>query len=172
MKGKTKRDFDALEERRREGMRLLAQGMGQAEVARRLGVSPVAVCKWNQRRRTQGKRAWRRGSLGAPAKLTPKHREQLRRFLQQGPVAHGFANDLWTLERIAAVLEQTCAVRLHPGHLWRVLGALGWSVQKPERRALQRDEEKIARWKKHTWPALKKKPGAKIAPSSSSTKAD
>lgn len=60
---------------------------------------------------------------------------------------------------------------MHPGHLWRVLGALGWSVQKPERRALQRDEAAIAHWQEHTWPALKKKPAAKGAPLSSSTRA-
>jgi transposase len=92
--------------------------------------------------------------------------------LPQGAQAHGFLTDLWTLPRIAAALEREAGLRIHPGHLWRVLGAMGWSVQRPEKRALQRDEEAITRWKRRTWPALKKKRGERAAPSSSSTKAD
>lgn len=147
-------------------MRLLGQKVPQAEVARRLGVSPAAVCKWNARRKTQPAAAWKRRPQGKPPKLTARHKAQLRRALKKGAQAHGFLNELWTLPRIAAVLETTCGVRLHPGHVWRVLGALGWSVQKPERRAFQRDEAAIAHWKRHTWPALKKKPVAKSARSS------
>lgn len=171
MKTKTKRDFEALERRRREGMRLLGQRVAQAEVARRLGVSPAAVCKWEARRKAKPGGAWKRRPQGKPPKLTARHKEQLCRILQAGAQAHGFLNDLWTLPRIATVLESTCGVRLHPGHLWRVLGTLGWSVQKPERRALQRDEVAIAHWKRHTWPALKKKRGAKGGRSSLSMKA-
>ena len=171
MRTKTKRDFAALEERRCEGMRLLGRRIPQAEVARRLGVTPAAVCKWEARRKAHPGAAWRRRRLGKPPKLTMRHKKQLRAALQKGAQAHGFLNELWTLRRIAQVLESVCGVRLHPGHLWRVLGALGWSVQKPERRAFQRDETSIAHWKKRTWPALKKKPVAKDAPSSSSTRA-
>ena len=123
MKTKTRRDFDALEQRRRAGMRLLGQKVAQAEVARRLGVSPAAVCKWNARRRTQPATAWQRRPQGKPPKLTAAHKEQLRRALRRGAQAHGFVNDLWTLPRIAQVLESTCGVRLHPGHLWRVFWA-------------------------------------------------
>ena len=93
----------------------------------------------------------------------------LQQLLTEGAQAHGFVNDLWTLPRIVTVLERVSGLRLHPGHLWRVLIALGWSVQKPERRATQRDERAIARWKQHTWPALKKRPQPKAGPSSSST---
>ena len=168
---KTRRDFAALEQRRRRGMKLLADGVAQAEVARRLGITPAAVCKWNDKR-TKHAQAWKRGRLGRPAKLTAEHRARLQRLLREGAQAHGFLADLWTLPRIAAVLEREAHLRMHPGHLWRVLGAMGWSVQRPEKRAVQRDEGAIQRWKRHTWPALKKKPGANAAPSSSSTKAD
>ena len=155
-----------MEQRRREGMRLLGQKMAQAEVARRVGVSRSAVCKWDARRKTQPGAAWKRRPLGKPPRLSARHKAQLCRALKKGAQAHGFLNELWTLPRIAAVLEATCGVRLHPGHVWRVLGALGWSVQQPERRAFQRDEAAIAHWKRHTWPTLKKKPGAKDARSS------
>jgi transposase len=78
--------------------------------------------------------------------------------LVQGPQAHGFLNDLWTLPRVAEVTARLTGVRLHPGHLWRVLGQMGWSVQRPTGKAIQRDEAAIAHWKKHTWPAFKKSP--------------
>lgn len=152
-------------------MAMLAGGVAQAEVARRLGVTPATVCKWNGKR-GRGKQAWKRGRLGRPVKVTAVHRKTLERVLKQGAQAHGFLSDLWTLPRIAAVLAREGGVQVHPGHLWRVLGAMGWSVQRPEKRAVQRDEQAIARWKRHTWPALKKKPPAKAAPSSSSTRAD
>jgi transposase len=152
-------------------MRLLARQVPQAEVARRLGVTAAAVCKWDRRRKAGKGAAWKRRPLGTPPKLTPRHKEQLRRVLLAGAQAHGFLTDLWTLPRVAAALATTCGLRLHPGHLWRVLGALGFSPQRPARRAFQRDEAAIARWKKRTWPALKKKPAGSAAPLSSSTKA-
>lgn len=123
MKTKTKRDLEAMERRRREGMRLLGQKVPQAEVARRLGVSRAAACQWQARRKAQPGRAWKRRPLGA------RHKAQLCRALKKGAQAHGFLNELWTLPRIAAVIEASCGVRLHPGHVWRVLGALGWSGQ-------------------------------------------
>lgn len=168
---KTRRDFAAMERRRKRGMKLLDDGVAQAEVARRLGVTPATVCKWRARLR-DNQEAWKRRPLGRPAKLTAEHRAWLERALPQGAQAHGFLTDLWTLPRIATVLAREAGVRIHPGHLWRVLGAMGWSVQRPEKRALQRDEEAITRWKRRTWPALKKRPGEKTAPSSSSTRAD
>lgn len=152
-------------------MQLLREGVTQAEVARRLRVTAATVCKW-QGRLSEGEAAWKRRPLGRPAKITAQHRALLERILPQGAQAHGFLTDLWTLPRIATVLQRETGVRIHPGHLWRVLGAMGWSVQRPEKRALQRDEDAIARWKRRTWPALKKRPGGKAAPSSSSTRAD
>lgn len=160
-----------MEQRRRRGMQMLADGVAQAEVARRLGVTPTTVCKWNGKRALD-KQAWRRKPLGRPVKMTMEHRRQLARILKQGAQAHGFMTDLWTLPRIATVLKREAGVGVHPGHLWRILGAMGWSVQRPERRALQRDEKAIARWKSVTWPALKKSPGEKDGPSSLSTRAD
>jgi hypothetical protein len=78
---------------------------------------------------------------------------------------------LWTTGRVAELIEQEFAERFHPGHVWRLLRQLGWSCQRPTGRALERDETRIRWWKREHWPALKKKPAASGAPSSSSTKA-
>jgi transposase len=74
--------------------------------------------------------------------------------------AHGYATDLWTTRRIATVIEEQLGVTYHPAHLSRVLADIGWSCQKPERRALERNERAIAQWKRAGWVAIKKKPGA------------
>lgn len=165
----TKRNLDAMEARRKKGMGLLARGITQAEVARRCEVSTPTALRWRRALEAKGKGAWKRRPLGQPPKIKESHRKALGRFLVEGAQTHGFTNDLWTLPRISAVLERQTGLRIHPGHLWRVLIQLGWSVQKPEKRATQRDEAAIARWKRHTWPALKKRPQPTAEPSSSST---
>lgn len=158
MNTETKRDLEALERRRREGMQLLGRGLSQAEVARRCGVSRVTALRWEQRRKSDRGVAWKRRPLGRRPKLTSIHRQRLEKALLQGAQAHGFLNDLWTLPRVAELIHRQSGVRLHPGHVWRVLGRMGWSIQRPAGKAAQRDEAAIARWKKHTWPALKKSP--------------
>jgi transposase len=169
---KTSRDFVALEARRREGMRQLGRGMAQADVARQLGVSRPTVLRWNRMRQRQKGGAWKRHRLGRPPKITVAHLDRLALVLKQGAQAHGFLNDLWTLPRIAQVLEQACGVRTHPSHLWKVLVRLGWSCQRPGGKAEERDEKAIAQWKRYTWPALKKRPETKAERSCLSTKAD
>lgn len=158
MATKTKRDLKAMEQRRRQGMQLLGRGLPQAEVARRCGVSRTSVLRWERQRKTKRGPAWKRRPLGRPSKLSAGQKSQLKKALLQGAQAHGFLNDLWTLPRIAQLIHRQSGVRLHPGHVWRLLGQLGWSVQRPTGKATQRDEAAIARWKKHTWPALKKSP--------------
>lgn len=158
MNTRTKRDLDGMEARRRKGMRLLARGVAQAEVARQCGVSRVSALRWEQQRKAATASAWKRRPLGRRPKLTPAHKHTLEKALAQGAQAHGFLNDLWTLPRVATLIERQSDVRLHPGHVWRLLGQLGWSLQRPSGRAVQRDEAAVARWKKHTWPALKKSP--------------
>ena len=152
----TKRDLEGMEKRRREGMRLLGEGLAQAEVARRCGVSRPTALRWEQQRQSIRSGAWKRRPLGRRPKLTPRHTQRLEKALLQGAQTHGFLNDLWTLPRVAELIHRQSGVRLHPGHVWRLLGRLGWSIQRPAGKAAQRDEAAIARWKKHTWPALKK----------------
>jgi transposase len=78
----------------------------------------------------------------------------------KGARAHGFPNELWTLRRIAAVIQVQFGVRYHPAHVWKILRRLGWSGQVPERRPIQRDEQAITHWKRDQWPAINKSPAS------------
>jgi transposase len=168
-----KRDFLALERRRLLAARLLERGVSEAEVARRVGAHRQSVNRWARQLRDGGRKALKKaGRAGRKPALTPTDLERIRGGLKQGPMAWGYHTNLWTLPRVAALIEQECGVRFHPGHVWRVLRNLGWSCQRPSGRALELDEEKIRVWKKERWPALKKTPKQAARRSSSSTRAD
>lgn len=167
-----KRDFAALERRRLEGARLLAQGLAQAEVARRVGVHRQSVNRWARTLAREGRKGLKHpGRAGRKPRLTAADRRQVERALRRGPEAYGYPTDLWTTERVAWLIEHTTGERFHPGHVWRLLRQLEWSCQRPARRARERDEPAIAHWKKVRWPQVKETPRAKGARSSSSTRA-
>jgi transposase len=148
-----------LERRRRRAIALLAQGLSLREVARRVQASASSVYQWRQAWRTGGEAALApKQAPGRPRKLTDQQGEQLLQLLLQGARANGFPNELWTLKRIAAVIQVHFGVRYHPAHVWKILRGLGWSCQVPERQPIQRDEQAIARWKRYQWPAIKKSP--------------
>jgi transposase len=167
-----KRDFQALQRRRLKAAASFEQGLSKAEVARRLGVSNQSAGRWFVTWQKGGSAALRHpGRAGRKPRLTEAQLAALQDDLQQNPQAHGFATNLWTTERVARLIQRRFAVKYHPDHVWRILRQLGWSCQRPTTRARQRDEAAIRRWKKLTWPTLKKTPPAKAAPSSSSTRA-
>jgi putative transposase len=164
---KHKRDFKALEQRRLKAARLLKQGLSQAEVARRLEVSRESVSRWAEQSEADGKDALRRKRLGRPPQLDRDQRRALGQALVQGAIANGFATELWTLPRVRKLIEQRFGVRYSAGHMWHLLRSLGFSCQRPAKRALQRDEAAIRQWRTKRWPALKKTPDAADKPSSS-----
>ena len=158
-----KRDFEALEERRLAAEKLLAKGVPQAEVARRLGVHRQSVCRWNAARAKGGKEALRKaGRAGRLPRLSAEQKEEIKSALGQGPEAHGYMTCLWTIGRVAALIEEQTGLKYHRGHVWKILRGLGWSSQRPVGRALERDEEAITHWKEKQWPAIKKKRAAKV----------
>ena len=152
----TKRDLKELEQRRRRAARLLKRGYTQAEVARECGVSRNAVSLWAKQMAAGGQPALRRKALGRPAALDAADRQKITQALKRGALATGFATELWTLPRVAELIERLHGIRYSTTQVWRLLGAMGFSPQRPARRALERDEAAIARWKKQRWPALKK----------------
>lgn len=150
-----------LERRRRRAVRLLQGGHSLSTVARMVGAAVSAVWQWRAIWRRKGEPGLQaKPTPGRPPKLTSRQRQRLPRLLALGAQSYGYPNDLWTTRRIAAVIEREFRVGYHPAQVSRILAQLGWSYQKPERRALERDEAAIAHWKRYRWVEIKKKPGA------------
>lgn len=148
--------------RRIRAARLLQAGGKPAEVAVLVGAPRQTVYRWKTVLENEGIDALRDMSRGGrPPLLGAEELMQLQVALLEGPTAHGFGTPLWTLKRVRLFIERQFGVRYSDVHVWRLLGQMGFSSQKPQRRALERDEAAIEKWKKRTWPALKKKPAAK-----------
>lgn len=159
-----RRNFDELERRRLTAARLLRSGVSQSEVARRVGVHRQSVSRWDKEFKESGIRGLKKaGRAGRKPLLSTSDLRRVESKLKQGAQARGYTTELWTTARVADLIEQECSVRYHPAHVWRILRELGWSCQRPAKRALERDEVKIERWKKQRWPKLKKKPRGKNA---------
>jgi transposase len=162
-------DLEWLERRRLQAADLFVQGKSKAEVAGELGVSAQTAGRWYARWRDGGWVGMRTARQGKPAQLGPAELAKIRRVLDRGAVAAGFDNDLWTLGRIAEVIERVTGVAHHPGHVWRILKAMGWSLQRPARKAAERDEAQIARWVAQEWPRIVQTPKRAEPGSASST---
>lgn len=159
-----RRDFDGLERRRLEAGRLLRTGVSQSEVARRVGVHRQSVSRWDKELKESGIRGLKKaGRAGRKRLLSTADLRRVESKLKRGAQARGYATELWTTLRVADLIEQECGVQYHPAHVWRILQELGWSCQRPAKRALERDEDKIKRWKEKRWPKLKKKPRGRNA---------
>ena len=150
---------EQLQTRRERAIALLQSGKTYKSIAATLNASISSVVRWAQAHRKDGVKALRpKPAPGRPPLLTPRQKRRLLQLLAQGSLAEGYTTDLWTLPRIAKLIGKHFGTRYHPGHVWRVMRGLGWTCQKPERRALQRDEQAIARWKTHECPRIKKSP--------------
>ncbi len=142
---------------------LFEQGVIPAEVARQVGVSHQIVSDWRAAWRRTGRDGLRgAGRAGRLPKLSREQLAQVEVELAKGAEANGYANDLWTLQRVAEVIERVTGVAYHPARVWHILReGLGWSWQRPARRAAERNEEAVHQWVKKRWPQLKKARGAR-----------
>lgn len=168
------RDLQALERRRKQAARLFAKGtLPQASIARQLKVSRMSVSRWYRQWRTSGKDALKAADrAGRRPRLSDRDLRRVRSALLKGARVHGFSADLWTLPRVALVIERITGVQYHPGHVWKILGAMNWTVQKPERQAKERNPLQVEYWKTVRWPEVKKTLLANAPGSSSKTKPD
>jgi transposase len=147
-----------LQKRRECAIELLKARKQPTVVARTLSASRSSIYRWQHAFKRKGQAGLVAKPIpGRPPRLTLKQKERLAWVLLEGPLKMGYKTDLWTLERIAQVIQKRYCIAYHPGHVWKILRALGWSCQKPERRATQRDEAAIAHWKRYVWPQIRRR---------------
>jgi transposase len=150
---------DLISERRRRAISLLEEGLSLSETARRVESHPSSVMRWRNQVKREGTKAFIvRFSPGRPPRLTNAQMKRLVRILLKGAETAGYRTNLWTTQRIAEVIEQRFSVRYHRTQVGRLLIKMGWTRQKPERRAIERDEARIKAWKEQEWPRVKKTP--------------
>ena len=146
-----------LEARRMLAGRLLLEGSDVDEVAEIVGASLSSVKRWRQAVEKGGLEALKaKPHPGPKPRLNAKQKQQLVNILLAGPQKAGYHNDLWTCRRVAAVIAKKFGVVYHPDHVWKILRSLGWTCQKPEQRARERDEAAIRRWREKEWPRIKR----------------
>jgi transposase len=167
------RDRAALEHRRREALELIDSGISQAEAARRLGVVRQAVSQWVAARRAGGTKSV--ASKGKPGPKTAPNeatRKRIEAAMIKGPKANGYRNDLWTLRRVAEVIERITGTKPSTTRTWNLMREMGWSCQRPARRARQQNAEQVRGFVDQVWAAVKKTPASNGKGSFSPTKAD
>jgi transposase len=149
---------ECLEWRRFRALYLKRRGWTQRDIAEALDVSEVALSGWLARARDGGPEALRaRPALGRPPRLSPAQKRTIPELLWHGPEAYGFRGQVWTCARIARVIEEEFGVRYHKDHVGRLLKGLHWTPQQPIKRAIQRDDEAVRRWRDEVWPELRRR---------------
>lgn len=148
-----------LENRRRKAVALLQKGRRVNETARLVGVTPGAITQWREAYEKQGETFFVAHSPpGRPPGLSQKQKKKLEKLLLKGARKNGYCTELWTLQRVAEVIERYFGIAYVPSSVWHILKDMDWSCQKPEKRARERDEQTIAAWRKKDWPRIKKNP--------------
>ena len=146
---------EQLAKRRKRALELLESGKRVKEVAKIIGVTERSIRYW-QKEANEPKKKRATRPPGHPSRLSTDQLKQLEQELLRGAYTQGYVEDYWTLDRIARLIWDTFQVRYHPVSVWYIMKRIGWSNQRPQRQALQRDDEAIAHWKKYTWPRIKK----------------
>lgn len=127
-----KRDFEGMTERRLRAAEYFAAGdKTQAEISRELQVSRQSISCWHWQWQQYGARALQgAGRAGRKPRLNQQQRRSLAAALRRGAREHGFENDRWTLDRVTALIERLTGVTYHPGHVWKILRSMGWTLQR------------------------------------------
>lgn len=165
-----KRDHQEMEARRLKAAMHFDGGLGASELDRRLGVTRQSAHEWRKTWEAGGEESLRStGPAGPKPRLDPSAQQQLVDALLEDPQAAGYATDVWTLPRVRALITKLRGEVYDPAHVSRLLRSLGFNCQRPERRAIERDEPKFTHWKRVEWPGIKKSAAGKSVPSSSPT---
>jgi transposase len=139
-------------------LELHQHGWTQRGIAAALGATESAVSRWLAAARLGGREALisHTDRRGVAPRLTPEQVRLIPDFLWHGAEAYGFRGDVWTCGRVAGVIREEFDVSYSNSQVSRLLKQLGWTPQVPITRAIQRDEEAIARWRVESWPKLKR----------------
>jgi len=143
-----------LQNRREQALKLLKEGRTAKEVSARMKVTVRSVYRWQQEQKQPKPKSER--PPGRSAYLTQDQIKKLEQELLKGAYAHGYSEDYWTLDRVGRVIWDLYKVRYTSSGVWRLLNGMGWSCQKVQRLAIQRDDEAIRHWKRWVWPEIKK----------------
>lgn len=146
---------DQLAARRAFALKLLSAGQRPSAVAERVGVARQTIYEWKAQAQ-QKRKSRAKNRPGGVCRLSTQQQKQLARELLKGAYAHGYPDDHWTLDRIGRVIFDLYGVRYHPSSVWHLMHRMGWSNQRPQRVAIQRDDPAVERWRKKTWPRIKK----------------
>lgn len=152
---------EQLEQRRLHAIALFEKGLPPVEIAARVKADRRSVRRWKETFLKQGRNGVKaRPACGRPPKLAARQKCQLERSLLKGAQSAGYPTDLWTCPRIGDLIRRRFRVKYHVRHIGRLLRSMGWSPQKPEKRARERDEKAVQKWIRQDWPRIKKKPAA------------
>jgi transposase len=147
-----------LERRRRRAVGLLEEGESPTQIATFLGCSRSSIYRWQEQAENGSDGLAAKPHPGKPRRLTPGQHRRLERLLRNGARAHGWTNDLWTAARVTELIRREFRQKFHVEHVRKIVKArLGWTSQKPEHRARERDEAEIERWKREEFPRIKKR---------------
>jgi len=148
---------EELERRRRRAVELISQRESPTVIAHVLGVYRTSLYRWREMAQQGPEGLAAKPHPGRKRRMTAQQHEKLEDLLLQGPRAHGWSNDLWTAPRVRVLIRRHFGIEFHVEHVRRIVKErLGWSSQKPERRARERDEAEIERWKREEFPHIKK----------------
>jgi transposase len=137
---------------------LFDQKLKVPQIAKALDVVEQTIRRWRRVYLKGGRDALRLNKHpGRPALLSETDRQKLAELLLRTPAECGFDKYLWTTQLIAELIAREFGITYHNDHVSVILGAMGFTHQKPTRRARERDEAKIEGWRQQTWPALFKK---------------
>lgn len=143
-----------LQDRREQALKLLREGRTAKEVAARMKVTVRSVYRWQQEQKQPKPKSER--PPGRSGYLTKDQIKKLEQELLKGAYAHGYNEGYWTLDRVGRVIWELYKARYTPSGVWRLLDGIGWSCQKVQRLAIQRDDETIQNWNRWVWPKIKK----------------
>jgi len=143
-----------------QGIMLSIDKHSATHISELLHVHRVTVHAWINAWNAHGREGLLEGHRsGRPPRLSDPQKEQLYDIIESGPVAHGLSSGVWTSPIIGRVILEEFGVAYHAGHVRKLLGELGLSLQRPTTKLVQADPKKQNRWIRYTYPNLKKKAG-------------